>query len=144
MWEQDFIQTAGFCFLLSSVNIISHHVLSTFFCPSQAHGSGGPEELHLLAESEPRCHCVRRAGFRYVQSASQTAVMGRRQTPPSSSLCWLCPFPSHLKDSQTLADPWPCPLLQFTCTTKKMLRKTILYALKQQCLGCFMWKRGQF
>lgn len=90
-----FCQTVGSCFLLS---IISHHVLSTF-CLSQAHGSGGLEELHLLAESEPRCHRVRRAGLRYVQSASQTAVMGRRQSPPSSSPCCLWPFsPERLEN----------------------------------------------
>lgn len=111
-----FCQTAGSCFLLSSVTIISHHVLSAFFCLSQAHGSGRPEELHLLAESEPRRHRVCRAGLRYVQSASQTAVMGRRQTPPSVDSAPALLTRETEKPWMTL---WPGPLLRFTCTTQR-------------------------
>lgn len=45
--------------------------------------------------------------------------------------------------TKTLVDPsWPCPL--FPYNTKKMLWKTILYALKQQCFGSFMWKAVDF
>lgn len=47
---------------------------------SQAHGPGGPEELHLLAEGQPRCHRVRSVGLRHVQSASKTPVMARQET----------------------------------------------------------------
>lgn len=63
---------------------------------SQAHGSGGPEELHLLAESERRCHCVCRAGLRHVQSTSQTAVIRTAcdsLLPPQVPLLTLPPFP---------------------------------------------------
>lgn len=138
MWEPDFARRlkAPFC---PSVNAISPHLFSTFCCPSQAHGSGRPEELHLLAESEPRCHCVCRAGLRYVQSTSQTAVMGRPRTAPSGDAA-----PSLLtRKTKNLVDPsWPRPL--FPYNTKKMLRKTILYALKQQCFGYFMRKEVDF
>lgn len=66
---------------------------------SQAHGSGRPQELHLLAESERRCHSVCCAGLRHVQSTSQAAVIGQHETATSSpwSLCWLCPFPPTWK-----------------------------------------------
>lgn len=41
------------------------------------------------------------------------------------------------RKTKNLVDPsWPRPL--FPYNTKKMLRKTILYALKQQCFGYFM------
>lgn len=65
----------------SSCSPLTH---SFCFSPSQAHGSGGPEELHLLAESERRCHSVRRSGLRHVQSTSQTAVIRQHETATSS------------------------------------------------------------
>lgn len=82
------------------------HLLSVWSSPSQAHGSGGPEELHLLAESEPRRHGVRCAGLCHVQSASQAAVIGQRETAtrsrgPSADSA-LCPL--YLKDSRRLVD----------------------------------------
>lgn len=65
--------------------------------------------------------------------------------------CWRLP-PAPPVDSATslltrkaknLVDPsWPCPL--FPYNTKKMLRKTSFYALKQQCLGYFTWKEVDF
>ena len=95
---------------MSALRISQHaflpHLLSVWSSPSQAHGSGGPEELHLLAESEPRCHGVRRAGLRYVQSASQAAVMWQREPAtrsrgPSADSA-LCPL--YLNDSRRLVD----------------------------------------
>lgn len=133
-------QTLGSWFLLSSGSI-SHHVLSTFFCPSQAHGSGGFEELHFLAESEPRRHCVCRAGLRYVQSSSQTAVTGRCQMPSASSL-WLWPFPSYLDET---VKAWLTPLaMPFTCATQRKCCGKPFNIHYSKCVGSFMWKRGQF
>lgn len=142
-WECDFAGLLKAPPFSPSVNAVSPHLLSTFCCVSQAHGSGGPEELHLLVESEPRCHCVRCAGLRYVQSTSQTAMMGWPLTASSSAPCWLCPPSLLTRKAKNLVDPsWPCPL--FPYNTKKMLRKTSFYALKQQCLGYFTWKEVDF
>lgn len=63
---------------------------------------------------------------------------GFLQRPPVDS------SPSLLtRKAKNLVDPsWPCPL--FPYNTKKMLRKTSFYALKQQCLGYFTWKEVDF
>ena len=65
--------------------------LSRSSSSSQTHGSGRPEELHLLAESERWCHRVCRAGLRHVQSSAQTTVIRQHDTATSlpRSLCWL-------------------------------------------------------
>lgn len=92
---------SSLCFKLlpfSAIHVFSQPLtcslcVSCFF--SQTHGSGRPEELHLLAEGERRRHSVCRAGLRHVQSASQTAVIRQNQTSPLWSFCWLCPFSSH-------------------------------------------------
>lgn len=65
----------------------------------QAHGSGRPEELNFLAESERRRYSDCRAGLRHVQSTSQTAVIRQHETAASP----FCPpvdsaLPSYLKD----------------------------------------------
>lgn len=87
------------CLALVVLRFFPPHLFSISCFLSQAHGSGRPEELHLLAESEPRCHGVCRAGICNVQSTSETAVMVQHEKDASflQSLCWLFSFPPSWK-----------------------------------------------
>lgn len=80
------------------------HLLFVSYFLSQAHGSGGPEKLHLLAESERRGHSVCCAGLRHVQSASQTAMMRQHETSSPLVPVLTLPLSYYLKDSKRLAE----------------------------------------
>uniref|UniRef100_A0A3Q2Q8E0 Ras homolog family member T1a n=1 Tax=Fundulus heteroclitus TaxID=8078 RepID=A0A3Q2Q8E0_FUNHE len=60
-----------------------------------AHGPGGPEELHLLAEGQPRRHGVRSVGLRHVQSSSEAAVMGQQEAAALTPVLFV---PFYLRD----------------------------------------------
>lgn len=84
-----------FCHLVIPTELLQIVSDFFFFTPClvsgfllQAHGSGGPEKLNFLAESECGCHSDCRAGLCHVQSTSQTAVIWQL-LPPSVSLLTL-------------------------------------------------------
>lgn len=67
---------AYLCLFIYYLFIMNCVVLSFLcFSVSQTCQSSRPEELHLLAESERRGHCVCSSGFCHVQSSPQTAVI---------------------------------------------------------------------
>lgn len=113
--------------------------LSLFPSSSQAHGSGRFEELDLLAESKRRCHSVCRAGFRHVQSTSQTAMIRPPKACDSNFLPrFLCPprpppsppRPSHLKNYRLTDQPTNQPANQAHCLCPASSRAPPPFAIR--------------
>lgn len=80
---------------------LSPHSLSLSLPSSQAHGSGRPEELYVLAKGKRGGNRVCSPGLRYVQSYPQTTMIWTDTgcmrwpltRPPPPSLCPLTPHP---------------------------------------------------